>query len=203
MTATITLTGQETADQLVKQLVQLRHSARVVIGALDAWRAVRTTAQQQHQNALNSESEAVALGTLEKANDAILQLESHQIEIGLYLMPLCAELDSKATRDQVCDALNINPIDRHTEQVQKYGDTTLSLITVLHLENSATHRGESCSSREGQPLQWCHTMAFMRELRTNAKFDRIVHDGANEFFNGVFGEYRERPLMERLAGRAL
>lgn len=203
MTTPFTLTGDETGEHLVKQLVQLRHSARVVIGALDAWRGLRTIAQQQHQNAPNSESEAVALSLIEKANDAILQLESDQIEIGLYLMPLCAALDSKATRDQVCDALNINPIDRHSEQVQKYGDTTLNLITVLHLENSATHRGESCSSREGQPLQWCHTMAFMRELRTNAKFDRIVHDGANEFFNGVFGEYRERPLMERLAGRAL
>lgn len=26
---------------------------------------------------------------------------------------------------------------------------------------------------------------------------------ANEFFDGAFGEYRERPLMERLAGRAV
>ena len=54
-----------------------------------------------------------------------------------------------------------------------------------------------------QPLKWCHTMAFMREMTTNPKLDRIIHDGANEFFGGVFGEYRERPLIERLAGRAV
>jgi len=43
-------------------------------------------------------------------------------------------------------------------------------------------------------------MAFMNALQTNSKLDRAVHDGANEFFDGAFGEFRERPVMERLAG---
>lgn len=197
------LTGVETADQLIKQLVHLRYTARRVIMALDAGRKLRTTAERMRDNAPDAESKAAALSALANVDESELLLESAEIEIGQYLMPLCAALDRCATREQIFEAINVNPADRDTDMVRQYGDTTLCLITVLHLENSAMNRREDCASRDSQPLQWCHTMAFMRELTTNAKFDRIIHDGANEFFNGAFGEYRERPLMERLAGRAV
>ena len=87
--------------------------------------------------------------------------------------------------------------------MRKYGEKSHRLICVLDLENSASTRKEEWMGREMQPLKWCHTMAFMREMTTNPKLDRIIHDGANEFFGGAFGEYRERPLIERLAGRAV
>ena len=132
-----------------------------------------------------------------------LQAQTMEIEIGNYLMPLCDALDRAATREQIFEALNINTADRDTEQVREYGDKAIHLIHVLFLENSASARGEDCANREVQPLNWCYTRAFMNALTTNAKLDRIIHDGANEFFNGAFGEYRERPLMERLAGRAV
>lgn len=118
-------------------------------------------------------------------------------------MPLCHALDQKVPRDQVFEAINTNIADRDTADVRKYGDSAMALICVLQLENSASTRGEDFTSREFQPLQRCHTMAFIRELTTNAKLDRIVHDGANELFGGAFGAYRERPLMERLSGRSV
>lgn len=197
------ITGGESAKDLIKELVHLRLTARVVIRTSDGWRKLRAYAERQRDNAPDAESMAAALTTLAKADEAELQLKSAEIEIGRALMPLCDALDRNATREQIFEALNVNPADRDTDMVRQYGDTTLCLITVLHLENSAMNRREDFASRDSQPLQWCHTMAFMRELKTNAKFDRIIHDGANEFFNGVFGEYRERPLMERLAGRAV
>jgi len=199
----LVLTGAETADQLIKQLVGLRMLARRVICGLDAQRWLRDHWTRLSDNAPDGASKATALAELADLGERDLQLRSCEIEIGQYLMPLCDALDKKATRQQVFEAINTNPADRDTEDVRKYGDSALTLICVLHLENSASTRNEDFASREFQPLQWCHTMAFMRELRTNRKLDRIVHDGANEFFNGLFGEYRERPLMERLAGRAV
>jgi hypothetical protein len=101
------------------------------------------------------------------------------------------------------DAINTNRADRDTEVVRKYGDKASHILFVLDLENSASTRNDEWTEPTTQPLKWCNTMAFMHEMQTNAKFDRVIHDGANEFFNGEFGEYRERPLMERLAGRAV
>ncbi len=43
-------------------------------------------------------------------------------------------------------------------------------------------------------------MAMLNEMRTNEKFDQAVHDIANGHFDGAFGEYRERPVVQRLAG---
>ncbi|WP_225782639.1 hypothetical protein [Xenophilus sp. Marseille-Q4582] len=197
------ITGNETADQLIKQLVGLRICARRIVMARNAQNYNRAHWTRLSENAPDGATKAAALGELAELEERRLQLDSAEIEIGRYLMPLCHALDQKATRQQVFEAINANPADRDTEDVRKYGDSALNLICVMQLENSASTRGEDFSSREFQPLHWCHTKAFMRELKTNPKLDRIVHDGANEFFNGAFGEYRERPLMERLAGRSL
>lgn len=120
------------------------------------------------------------------------------IEIGQSLHDLCAAADAVATRAQIFEALEINMSQLESDDVKKYGETTIGLIAVLDLENSATRD----DGNETKPLKWCHTMAFMNALKTSPKLDRIVHDGANEFLGGVFGEYRERPLMERLTGSA-
>lgn len=200
----IEITGAETADQLIKQLVYLRHSAR-------RWHSLRDSVKVNRNRVLELQKttpadSAVGAQIKEHLNlcdEHLLQIRFAEIEIGQYLMPLCAALDQKATRQQVFEAINTNPADRDTDEVSKYGESALTLICVLHLENSASVRGEDFASREFQPLQWCHTQALMHAMTTNPKLDRIIHDGANEFFNGAFGEYRERPLMERLAGRAV
>lgn len=169
---------------------------RVVKGTQDAdW--VRDYWERQRDNAPDGATQGVAISELADAAERQLLLRSSEIEIGEYLMRLCSALDKKASRIQIFEAINCGTADRDTEMVRKYGDRSHSLICVLDLENSATKDDEITT----RPLKWCHTMAFLRAMQTSPKLDRIVHDGANEFFNGAFGEYRERPLLERLAGR--
>jgi hypothetical protein len=194
------LTGTETGHQLVKQLVYLRWYARRVIRLKQEGRATLARCKVVSENlppqTVDAATVAQNIGDLEEMQ---LQFDFMEIEIGKYLMPLCAALDGNASREAVFEALEVNRSDRAGEIVDKYGQKSLHIITVLGLESSATKDEEITT----QPLKWCHTMAFMNALQTNSKLDRIVHDGANEFFNGVFGEFRERPLTERLAGMAV
>lgn len=193
------ITGAETADQLIKQLVCLRHIARKTIAFTE--QAGELIRKHRDKRAALSEGSAdwVKSGQIIAAlEENRLQFRFQEIEIGKRLVHLCPELDKKASREAIFDAINANRAHRDTEDVRKYGDKCSHLIFVLNLENSAT-KDDGISSK---PLKWCHTMAFMNALQTNAKLDRIVHDGANEFFNGAFGEYRERPLAERLVGRS-
>ena len=199
----LAITGAETGDQLIKQLVYLRHSARRIIKALQAAGESRAHFERRRDNAADGSMKAEAIAELANLDERQLMLRSAEIEIGQYLFPLCDALDQKATREQIFDAINTNAADRDTDLVRKYGETSHRLICLLDLENSASTRKDEWTNTEMQPLKWCHTMAFMREMTTNPKLDRIIHDGANEFFGGVFGEYRERPLIERLAGRAV
>jgi hypothetical protein len=195
------LTGAETADQLIKQLVYLRHCARRLLNAQDRERGHCADLKKMIENGTmaGTSLQADMPQLLAEGEERLVNLKFAIIEIGQYLMPLCDALDRKATRDQIFEAINTNHADRDTEDVRKYGDKASRLMFVLDLENSATQDDDIIT----RPLKWCHTQAFMHALQTNPKLDRIVHDGANEFFNGAFGEYRERPLMERLAGRAV
>lgn len=197
------LTGAETADQLIKQLVGLRHLARTVIRALNANRDRRGVVERLRDRAPDGATLAGAISVLADLDESQLQLRTAEIEIGQYLFPLCDALDRKASRDQIFEAINTNLADRDTDMVRKYGSKSHHLICVLDLENSASTRNDEWTEPLAQPLKWCHQMAFMRELQTSPKLDRIIHEGANEFFNGAFGEYRERPLIDRLAGRAV
>ena len=203
MTMNMTITGAETADQLIKQLVYLRHCARNLIIAIGAARESRSTLKKVLAQGTKPGGEKAGSELLASIEERLVDLQFAEVEIGQYLFPLCDALDRKATREQIFEAINTNPADRDTDMVRKYGDKSHHLICVLDLENSASTRNDGWTEPTAQPLKWCHQMAFMRELQTNPKLDRIVHDGANEFFNGAFGEYRERPLMERLAGRAV
>lgn len=200
----IELTGAETGDMLIKQLVYLRGIARRIVKVrIESREVLAENARLRDRLGTGTPEGARASVVAAKLGEGMLQAESMEIEIGNYLMPLCEALDRTATREQIFEALNINPADQDTEQVREYGNKALHLITVLHLENSAMNRREDWASPQSQPLQWCHTMALMRAMTTSPKLDRTIHEEANEFFGGVFGEYRERPLMERLAGRAV
>lgn len=193
------LTGEETGDQLVKKLVALRWIARgIVKNSQKARTLIADFKVKRDMAAPNSTDDIVSASVISALEENRLEMKFTQIEIGRYLMALCAHLDAKVSREAVFDAINTNQSDRETEEVRKYGDTSLNLICVLDLENSAT-KDDDIDTR---PLKWCHTLAFMHELKTNQKLDRIVHDGANEFFGGVFGEFRECPLTERLIGQA-
>lgn len=189
-----------TAAELIQILVRLRFLARkAIIGRrtnreqLAYWRGIRDA-----NGATSAEAENAVL-MLEALGECDLELKFREIKIGQTLVILCDELDKKASREAVFDALNTNKAHRKTDMVRQYGSKTSHLISVLDLENSATPSDEI----EVRPLKWCKTMAMFHAMETNPKLDRAMHDGANEFFNGALGEYRERPLTERLIGAAV
>lgn len=194
----IELTGAETGDQLIKKLVHLRFVARRVVGGLS-----RCRDSLEHQKRIRDNlpphipegaQAAVDVAVLE---ENMLQWRSMEIEIGNFLLPLCNALDRKATREQIFEAIGCSRGDRDTALVRQYGSKAHHLICILDLENSATKDDATII----KPLKWCHTMAFMHLLNASPKFGRMVHDVANETFNGAFGDFQETPLMERLAGR--
>ncbi|MFT3720394.1 hypothetical protein [Pseudorhodoferax sp.] len=191
------LNGTESADQLIKQLVALKLSARQLIRTEQQARDRRAEWASVRENTPDADQRAQAVQMVGRLDEHLLQIKFALIDFGNYLRPLCDALDEKATRAQVFEALNTNPAHRDTQEVRKYGDRSHVLIAVLDLENSATEDDDF----EIRPLKWCHTMAFMNLMTTSDKLAKIIHEGANEFFGGVFGEYRERPLLERLVGR--
>lgn len=172
------LTEHSTGPELIRALVYTRHTARKTI---------------QMQRRLRT------LPDTEEKGDILLDMRFAQIQTGQFLFPLCTALDERADREAVFEALNVNRAHRDTEDVRKYGRRAIDLIFVLDLENSATTKDDI----EFKPLKWCLTLAFTHMQRTNEKFDRAMHEVANETFNGAFGEYRERPLVDRLVGRSV
>lgn len=194
------INGTETAPRLIKQLVYLRHLARRNIMLKQMARdRIRQHEQDRAAAADNSAAQAVYGQAIAILKEQELEIGFQEIAIGKYLVHLCSALDGKASREDIFEAINTNKADRDTEDVRKYGDKCSQLIFVLDLENSATKDDDIVC----KPLKWCHTMALMNALQTNPKLDRIVHDEANEVFGGAFGEYRERPLTERLVGRTV
>lgn len=196
----LALTGSETADQLIKQLVYLRQIARRTVLVLAESRyELQESKRLLERLGPGTPEGARAAAIVANLGEVILQAESMEIEAGNYLFHLCAAIDQKGCREQIFEAINCGRRDRDSDRVHKYGQKALNIIVALNLENSAT-KDDSISTR---PLKWCADMAVLRAMTTSPKMDRMLHDGANEFFGGVFGEYRERPLMERLAGRAV
>ncbi len=179
----LTLTGNESADQLIKQMVWLRFVARNTVHA----RGILRKAIDSHKNLEPSEK-------LIRAREVDLELRFAEIEIGRYAFVLADALDGKASRDAIFDALNVNAADRRSAEVREHGEKTSHLIWVLNLENSAT----TSDDIEIRPLNWCCTMAFMHEKKTNAKLDRATHEQVNALFGGAFGEFRERSPLERM-----
>lgn len=180
----IELTGHESGHELIRQLAYLRLCARLFVRQSARNREIAGAYEQAGRDAP------------EALKELDLQIRFSKIEIGQYLLRLCPELDRKASREAVFEALNVNVAHRNTDDVRKYGDTTGDLIFVLDLEDSATKD----DSPDVRPLKECYLMALFQAMKTDERVDRMMHDGANEFFGGIFGEYRERPLTERLVG---
>lgn len=192
------LTGDETAEELIKKLVALRLWARrVVVMRRKIARLLEANERIRDRIPANVPEGAAAVMACAGLSESKLQLDFAEIEIGQYLRDLCVELDAKCTPEQVCEAISANRTSLAREDVNKHGAKAGHLIWVFNLENSAT----KADGIEIRPLNWCHTRAFMQLLQTSDVFARTVHDGANEFFDGAFGAFREKPLTERLIGR--
>lgn len=194
------ITGAKSGDQLIKKLVALRVLARTYARSRECVRRTQEMIKKQRADERDNSPRAAYLDAqMLQAKEHLLTIKFAAIEVGQYTASLCAELDKKVPRAAIFDALSVGVADRDSPEVQEYGDSAIALIAVLHLENSAT----KSDAIEIQPLSWCCQMAFMHAIQTNHKMARAVHDIANDSFNGAFGDYRERPLMERLAGRAV
>lgn len=194
----IELTGNETGDQLIKLLVKVRHHAR----RLEKTRAICHETQSLWQDAFKNakdwtELKERAAQGIAQCKEALMEVSFAEIELGHFTMALSRHLDEKADRERVLDALNVGLAARKSDEYKKHGNSTASLIYALQLENSSDRQGEGWRI---PPLAWCCHQAFVNKMNTNREFDRATHDVMNKVFNGYWGEYQERPLMERLAG---
>ncbi|MFM2254156.1 MAG: hypothetical protein RJB68_2493 [Pseudomonadota bacterium] len=201
------LTGEETGEELVKLLVKVRHNARILDKARTGFQSLSArcsltlkTLDEQVGKAGQAELKASAERHAAEFKTQLMEIRFAEIELGHFTMALSRHLDEKAVRERVLDALNVGLAARNSPEVQDPETTTAMLIYGLQLENSSERRPEGWHF---PPLAWCCHLAMMNKMKTNREFDRAAHDALNEVFNGYWGEYRERPLMERLAGRAV
>lgn len=195
------ITGEETGEQLIKLLVKARHVARNLNKARDVYTEAASIWDESLKQAEEgtAQKERAAQG-IAQCKEALLDIRFGEVELGHFTMTLSRHLDAKADRQDVLEALNVGLAARKSDEYKKYGKTTASLIYTLQLENSSSRRGEDWDI---PPLAWCCHLAFMNKMTTDPEFDRASHDALNEVFNGYWGEYQERPLMERLVGRAV
>lgn len=197
------ITGRETASELIKMLVRLRLWETILQKSAATVRDVRAGVQKRLDSPLDRVQRASSEELLEDVNEWLLNRQFDEIKTGQFLIALCSEIDRKGvSREAVFDVINTNVADRTRPDIKKYGDSTLSLIAVLDLENSASVRGDDWINVTMQPLRWCWQRAFMNALDTNPRLGQAVHDVANEHFDGAFGEYRDDTLMTRLTGGA-
>ncbi|MBL7089130.1 hypothetical protein [Acidovorax sp.] len=122
----LALTGSETADQLIKQLVYLRGIARRIVMALTESRVeIKESKRLLERLGPGTPEGARAATIVANLGEVELQARTMEIEIGNYLMPLCDALDRTATREQIFEALNINTADRNTEKVREHAAPAL------------------------------------------------------------------------------
>lgn len=197
------ITGDETGGQLLKLLAHLKLAESIMQASAARARKRRKdlVAEANVDTPFGPWRKAVA-DELAELDEWLLNRRFDEVSAGRFLFRLCRELDRKGvSKEAIFDTINTNRADRVSEDVKKYGDKAINLIAVLGLENSASCRGDYWShDYELQPLRGCHQMAFAHELKTSQELDRAVHDEANKHFHGAFGEYQERPLLERLTG---
>lgn len=204
---TLQLTGEETGEELVKLLVKVRHNVRLLakvrakLQSLSARCSLTLkTLDEQVGKAGQAELKASAEQHAVECKTQLMEIRFAEIELGHFTMTLGRHLDEKADRERVLDALNVGLAARNSEEVKKYGETAADLIYVLQLENSSDRRPEGWHI---PPLAWCCHLAMVNKMHTDVEFDRAAHDALNEVCNGYWGEFKERPLMERLAGGAV
>lgn len=192
------MTPKLTPDQqhAIKYLVEMRHAARrIIIGERSIERLIETTQDliDSAKNSHDGESEAIFVNHMASVREHQLQARFHTIEIGNHLVGISSHFDD-IPREHWLRALSVNESEWHTESMQKYGKSVLNVVSVLDLENSATVD----DSILVKPLKWCCTMAMMNATKTNAELGKLMHDKCNEILGGVFGEWKEPSVLERL-----
>lgn len=138
-------------------------------------------------------AEATTKILLDQAKETRLEVKFKIIELGNEFVSLAHACD-ELPREVWLRALSVNESEWHTENMQKYGENALNVVLVLDLENSATVDDGFLF----KPLKWCCTMAMMNATKTNAELGKLMHDECNKILGGVFGEWKEPSVLERL-----
>ncbi|WP_306546505.1 hypothetical protein [Malikia spinosa] len=186
-----------TQKKLLGELVTLRHAAR-------GWVRINRLTRDNIKRFEVNRDLAMACGNVEVEHDArkriqdcrelLIEYRSHLVEIGRHFNRLSCEINERLPREAWLEALSVNRAEWDTESMRQHGDSPLNVVSVLRLENSATKD----DGMESRPLAWCCQMALMNAMQTSSKLDRAVHEATNEFFGGLFGEYRGRSPLERM-----
>jgi hypothetical protein len=140
-------------------------------------------------------AEAINKIDLAATRERLLEIDFQIIELGhAFRLAAAACEEVRVPRESWLRALSVNESEWHTPDMLKYGKTIGHVVSVLHLENSATKD----DAIEHKPLDWCTTMAMFNATRTNPKLGEFMHDKCNEMFGGAFGEYQPPTMLEQL-----
>jgi hypothetical protein len=182
-------------------IIRLRYLARRAVRAQRYLRTIQATSEAEQREAFrigNSMAATAVSERLVRIKEALIDTHYEIIEIGRLFVDHAQWIDRNLSIDQICDAMNINPVHRRSDDFRKYGTSASRIVMTLQLENSATGSGGRFDYRiEDRPLVWCCQMAVFNTIETNPELGKKVHDEANRTFNGVFGEWREPSVLER------
>lgn len=171
-----------------KQMVRSKQMCQVSIGQLtkiiDA--AIRTG---------DLKAQAINKIDLAAVREQLLEIDFQIIELGHTFRQAAAACEEVfVPRESWLRALSVNEAEWHTPEMLEYGKTISHVVSVLHLENSATKD----DAMEHKPLNWCTSMAMFNATQTNPKLGKFMHDKSNEMFGGVFGDYQPPTMLEQL-----
>ena len=186
-----------TQKKLLAELVRLRFVARgwVRVNRLTQDNLKRYEVNRDLAMACgDSEVEQHSRWRIQQCRELLILSRSHLVEVGQHFSRLSHEVNEHLPRELWLEALSVNRAEWETESMRQHGDSPMNVVAVLRLENSATKD----NGMESRPLAWCCQMALMNAMKTSEKVDRAVHEAGNEFFGGIFGEYRERSPLERM-----
>ena len=181
-------------------LIRSRRSALVAIRTAEGWRAAikRFEWTRDSSRALGDrKTEALAQIDLEGARDALVDILFQIVGVGQLFIKTASHIDYLLPRDVWLRALSVNESLWDSPDMLEDGNDILKVVYVLNLENSATKDNDTAI----RPLNWCCSMAMLNAIKTNVKLGEAVHEEANQVFGGVFGEYQEPTILQRLGVR--
>lgn len=189
-------------------IARLRYTARILLQRQADWHSLEFRLGSLRDDAIRRGDRKCAASieiTIEEIREQLLDIGFSIIVVGQVFLKIARELDAALTIDQVCDALNVNPVHRRRAEFTKYGTSTLHIVSALRQENTATGKFDSWRPSD-RPLVWCCEMALLHELGSNPTLEQRVYEEANRIvFNGQLGNWRKPTVLERcgVAGGAL
>lgn len=182
--------------QAIKNLVYLRHVARMQVALRESNRALLKEAKAAKPIAIargNRLAEARAKISIEYAMQSAVEIKFALIQTGQWLVHVAAECE-KLPRGDWLRALKVNESEWFTPAMLEDGEHLHEVVVGLRLENSATPDTGSLS----RPLACCFQMALHNAVKTDQVLAKSAHDQVNEIFGDRFGEWVEPTTLQRL-----